>query len=147
MTQRPLRILTVAPVPAERPPPTLADLEIAPDGAGGYLLTRDASPERRRELERLVWALRPREPDASTAPVDPAAFRASARATLRTFAGRPRPVALALAGRLYVAHGDEARRALARDWRPDWAATWAAVDALLAAAGLPAADTLPTFRA
>ena len=157
--QRPLRLLGVARPPSNGADTTTAtttatglpaawspgDVEIVPLEGGQALLPVRVSEERRRELLELHVRLTcpPDRREVSTCDT-PDKVRVAAGNLLRTFAGRPGgPPALHLAGKLLVEHGPDARRVLAATWRPDWPAPLAKLDAHLARAGVPAADTLP----
>ena len=139
--QRPLPVLCVAPRLGRLP--AVASLPVVLLGGGQAMLIADVTPERRRELQRLVYeASRPVERDETTCDT-PEKVRSAACALLRGIARRPGTSGLHLAGRLFVEHGDAARRVLAREWTPEWTSPRAKVDGLLALAGVPAADTLP----
>lgn len=145
--QRPLPVLVVQPRPEPQTPFRLPPF--APDGAGGYMLTTDVTPEQRREIQSLLLDLnRPKAKSSTTCPDDGtpagAAKRLAAfRQTLLDMGRREGSGGLNAAGRLLLEHGADARRHLARAWRPDWPHSLARLDGYLERAGVPAADTLP----
>lgn len=136
MTQRPLRILTVAPAPASRTPADV-ELDAVPVAGGGWLVPADVTPEQRRELHRAVYQASQRPAPHESTCRTRADERASLRATLTALAGRSGDTALHAAARLYAAHGDRARAVLATT-RGAWGPNADRIDELLERAGLPA---------
>ncbi len=147
--QRELRLFTVHPATPERVANRSLDLDFAPDGMGGFMLTRNMDPAAQLELQRFLFEVtRKVGKSVSTVPNDgtpeAAARRMEAfRETLRSFGRRRGTTALHAAGSLFLEHGEKARTELLRTWRPDWSATLAKIDAHLERAGVPVADVQP----
>lgn len=150
--QTEMRLLAPARLPAQPEPslpdavPVLPPTVPLPLQGGVYYVPEDLSPAERRQAQLLLLEQqrdRERRRDDGQLRFDTDAERhAAGRATLRAFAARTAPAALVIAGRLYVEHGDRARRALHETWRPDCGAPLARIDDILARAGLPPGGTL-----
>jgi hypothetical protein len=143
--QRPLRVLTVAPLPAAGKGSgvlPLGPLEVVPMADGQCLLVGDPTPERRRELGRLAYEVMAERDTANVSTCNtPDKVRATMRARLADFGRRAGTSALYVAGRVFLAHGDRARAELARLILDE--KVWAKADDYLDRAGLPPHDALP----
>jgi hypothetical protein len=145
--QRPLRILTVAPVAAPATVEPTPGPSVVPVAGGVHMLIGEPTAEARDRAIRLVAELERAErrarPDSSVLDLGSDGRRhAAARAQLLEHARRGGHHALAIAGQLYAEHGDDARRALWRTWRPDWPFARERLDGILERAGLPAGGRL-----